>query len=309
MACLDYIVQCIVMHSIMQLDYEMDFARLRHIVAVADCCNFSRAAEQCCVSQPALSRSIAAFEAHYGVRLFDRGRGGVRVSAAGRLVVEQARALIAAAGDLEDSLSDYSRGDGGDVAFGIGPLAASLILPRVTADLLGERPRLRLRATILPPGRLLGELLDDRLELFFGHAWQMESLDVEVTSAGTMPLAVLVRSGHPLAGRTGLAMADLAGWPVASPVDSSTAGLLGAAGGFICDNCDILRATTLASDCLWPSSPAFAAQDMAEGRLVALDLADFPLDQSEIAIVRRRGRSLSPAAELLIARVCDFLAG
>lgn len=285
----------------------MDLARLRHIVAVADSRNFSRAAEQCCISQPALSRSIAAFEAQHGVRLFDRGRGGVRVSAAGRLVVEQARALIAAARDLEDSLSHYARGEGGDVAFGIGPLAASLILPRVSATLLTERPRLKLRATILPPGRLLGELLDDRLELFFGHAWQMESLDVEVSSAGTMPLAVLVRAGHPLAGRVGLSMADLAGWPVASPVDSSTAGLLGAGGGFICDNCDILRATTLASDCLWPSSPAFVEQDIFDGRLVALDLADFPLSDSEVSIVRRRGRTLSPAAELLIASVCDFL--
>lgn len=286
----------------------MDLTRLRHILAVAEARSFSRAAEQCCITQPALSRSIAAFETEHGVRLFDRGRGGVLITSAGRLVVEQARAILGATRDLADSLSLYTRGDGGEITFGIGPLAASLILPRLSVRMLAARPHLRLRTEILPPGRLLGELLDDRLELFFGNSWQMESLDVEVTPVGTMVLAVMVRSGHPLTGRTDLTMADIAAWPAASPVERPAAGLLGTSGAFICDNCHILREATLASDCVWLSSTAFAAQDLAEGRLVALDIADFPRFESEISLVRRRGRSLSPAAEAVIAEVRLILA-
>ena len=46
----------------------MDLTRLRHILAVAEARSFSRAAEQCCITQPALSRSIAAFSADTGSR-------------------------------------------------------------------------------------------------------------------------------------------------------------------------------------------------------------------------------------------------
>lgn len=58
----------------------MEMTRLRHILAVARTRSFSRAAEEEGITQPALSRSIAAFEQRHGVTLFDRGRGGVHVT-------------------------------------------------------------------------------------------------------------------------------------------------------------------------------------------------------------------------------------
>ena len=70
-------------------------------MAVARSGSFSIAAEEVGISQPALSRSIQAFEQLYGLRLFDRGKGGVTLTPAGRLAVEQARGLLAAAGDFD----------------------------------------------------------------------------------------------------------------------------------------------------------------------------------------------------------------
>src|SRR5213593_1327258 len=100
----------------------MDLTRLRHIVAVADTGSFSRAAEDVRITQPALSRSIATFEQQYGVRLFDRGRGGVSSTPAGSLVIEQARSMLSAATDLERSMRLFGKGEAGRVAFGLGPL-------------------------------------------------------------------------------------------------------------------------------------------------------------------------------------------
>src|SRR5689334_16184028 len=97
---------------------EVDLTRLRHIVAIADTGSFSRAAEEVRITQPALSRSIATFEQRHGVRLFHRGRGGVSVTPAGALVIEQARTMLAAAGDLERSLRLFGKGEAGRVAFG-----------------------------------------------------------------------------------------------------------------------------------------------------------------------------------------------
>ena len=107
----------------------MELTRLRHILAVARTGSFSRAAEEERITQPALSRSIAAFEQRHGVILFDRGRGGAHPTPAGRLVIEQARRLLSATNDLERSLRLYGTGEAGRLAFGLGPLLASLFLP------------------------------------------------------------------------------------------------------------------------------------------------------------------------------------
>ena len=93
----------------------MELTRLRHIVAVARNRSFSRAAEEEGITQPALSRSIAAFERRHDVTLFDRGRGGVYPTPAGTLVIEQASKLLAGSSELERSLKLYGRGDAGRV--------------------------------------------------------------------------------------------------------------------------------------------------------------------------------------------------
>src|SRR6516162_8397322 len=113
----------------------MEYAKLRHIVAVARIGSFSRAAEEMHLTQPALSRSIAGFEAYHGVRLFDRVRSGVTLTASGKLVVEQARAILSATGDLERNLRHYSKGEAGRIEVGLGPLLASLLLPALSQSM------------------------------------------------------------------------------------------------------------------------------------------------------------------------------
>src|SRR5262245_45540321 len=139
----------------------IDFTRLRHIVAVADTGSFSRAAEEAGITQPALSRSIATFEQQHGVRLFDRVRGGVSVTPAGALVIEQARGMLSAAGDLERSLQLYGKGEAEQIAFGLGPLLSSLLV-MIGPSLMHARPNLRVRTMIRPVDQMIDELLAGR---------------------------------------------------------------------------------------------------------------------------------------------------
>ena len=55
----------------------VSLGRLQQLITVARCGSFSRAAEELNVSQPALSRSIAALERRYGVQIFNRIGGTV----------------------------------------------------------------------------------------------------------------------------------------------------------------------------------------------------------------------------------------
>jgi LysR family transcriptional regulator, pca operon transcriptional activator len=282
----------------------MDLTRLRHIVAVADTGSFSRAAEEAHITQPALSRSIASFERQHGVRLFDRGRGGVVATPAGELVLGQARAMLTAAGDLERSLRLYGQGEAGKVTFGLGPMLGSLLLPHITPALMRERPRLRLSAVIRTPMNLLEELAAGRLEMIFGTSWQLEEPPAtERRILGSLNLAVIARGAHPLAGARGLAPSELAAFPTASSTELPAGRLGDAAGAFICENFHILREVVAATDCIWRTSPAFVAEQLRSGEMTLLDVPEFSSAKTDICVLLPRGRTRSPAALELLEQV------
>ena len=74
--------------------------QLQYAVAIAETQSFSRAAERCAVSQPSLSAQIAELESSLGVRLFERGRRGVLVTAAGQELLARAKRVLIDVDDL-----------------------------------------------------------------------------------------------------------------------------------------------------------------------------------------------------------------
>ena len=68
----------------------MDSRRLLTFRTVAHERSFSRAAETLSLSQPSVSHQIALLETEIGVRLLDRGRGGLRLTRAGEVLLEHA---------------------------------------------------------------------------------------------------------------------------------------------------------------------------------------------------------------------------
>jgi DNA-binding transcriptional LysR family regulator len=285
--------------------------RLRHIVAVARTGSFSIAAEDVGISQPALSRSIQAFEAEYGLRLFDRGKGGVTLTPAGRLAVEEAQALLAAASAFERGMRLFGKGEGGRTGVGMGPLMASLLLPALGAALLQRSSQLTMLTKVGPPDQMLEALLEGTIELIVGNSWQLSLVPgVTEEQLGTLPLAFVVRAGHPLAGARQLTMRELDRFPAARAFDYGTAGQTAAAGAFVCENFSILRDVVLETDCTCLVSPALVKTELAKGQLVQLDVPDAPTSATQTNLVYLRGRTRSPAslmiAETVRTMICDM---
>ncbi|MCT2399012.1 LysR family transcriptional regulator [Novosphingobium mangrovi (ex Huang et al. 2023)] len=276
----------------------MDTTRLRHILAVADTLSFSRAAEQQNITQPALSRSIAAFESRYGVRLFDRGRGGVTITPAGAFVIEQARSLVRASSEFTRNVRRYAEGAAGRVSFGIGPLLAGLVLADLGSSLLARSPGLEINTVVKSPDRLVADLFEDTVEMIIGNSWQVAELHgVVVEEIASLDLAPIVRGDHPLTRQDKVLPADLAAYPVARPI-RMTGGAVDA-GAFICDDFHVLRDTVAATDCTWITAPAFVRKELVEGRLKVLDVEGFASMRSGIGIITLAGRTASPAARIV----------
>src|ERR1700745_3764181 len=74
--------------------YRMELRHLRYFVAVGEEQHYGRAAERLHVAQPALSRQIQDLEKEIGFALFNRLPRGVRLNAAGKLFLTDARRIL-----------------------------------------------------------------------------------------------------------------------------------------------------------------------------------------------------------------------
>lgn len=116
--------------------------QLQYLVAVADLGGFRKAADACHVSQPSLSAQIAQVEDALGVRVFERNRRLVRVSAAGQPIVAQARAVLVAAGDLAELGRQLADPFTGTRRIGVIPTISPYLLPEIAPALARTYPRL-----------------------------------------------------------------------------------------------------------------------------------------------------------------------
>src|SRR5437016_9117718 len=107
----------------------MEMHQLRYVVAVARARNFSRAAEQCHVSQPSLSQQIQKLEEELGERLFDRLKREIRLTSAGEAFLRRAVRILDEADAATREARDARELRHGVVNFGVLPTIAPYLLP------------------------------------------------------------------------------------------------------------------------------------------------------------------------------------
>ena len=144
------------MITLKQLRYLSALARLRH---------FGRAAQDCAVTQPALSMQIRELEREIGVDLVERRPGEVAFTEAGREVVERADLILAAARELVDVARHRGRPLSGALRFGVIPTIAPYVLPRVLPALQQCYPELTLDMRETQTHVLLDELSRGQLDV------------------------------------------------------------------------------------------------------------------------------------------------
>src|SRR3954464_10140550 len=191
----------------------LDVRRMRVLREVAQRGSFSAAADALAYTQSAVSQQIAALEREAGTRLVERNARGVRLTDAGRALVEHTDVILARLADAEAELEAIAGLRGGPLRLAACPSAGATIMPEAIARFRARHPAVELTLEPADPEPALVGLRagDADLVLDITGSFRPPRDDgIERVHLLDDPMYVALPQGHPLAHKRNLKLEELA---------------------------------------------------------------------------------------------------
>jgi molybdate transport repressor ModE-like protein len=192
----------------------LDVRRMKVLREVASRGSFSAAAEALNFTQSAVSQHIAALERESGTQLVERRPRGVRLTEAGRVLVDHADAILARLECAQDDLAAIAGLRGGKLRLICFQSAGATLVPRAVAAFHERHPRVELSMLEAEPDEAAVRLKAGEVDLalVYNHD-STPGLVLELTHLIDDRYDMIVPKGHALADRRRLSLADFADEP------------------------------------------------------------------------------------------------
>jgi len=286
----------------------MDLTLIRSFLAVAETGAITEAAERIGITQPALSRRIQQLEDQLRVQLLERGRKGAQLTEIGRLVQIEAQGIVARYERMREIVSSHQRLEGGTVRVGGGATAVSFILPEAIAAFQAAHPRVRFQLREAGSSEIADDVVAGRLELGV-VTLPVRDRELEVTPLATDRIVLVARRDHPLARSQRVRIQQLAdqafvAFEAGSALRQIIDGKLREAGVEVKVVMELRSIAAILRMVSTTGNLAFVSQLGMEqqGDVVALPMQGLRIER-RLAVIARRGVSLSPAARAFAQRL------
>jgi DNA-binding transcriptional LysR family regulator len=191
----------------------LEYRHLRAFVTLADELHFRRAAERLHVAQPTLSQTLRQLELSTGVKLFERSTRHVVLTSAGRALLDEARAAVAAFDKVLVRASQVGRGQAGELVIGYEVSTGLDFLPQVLREFDRVCPRVRVTLVEFDFAAPAAGLDTGETDVAFLRP-PIDCEGLELLTLRTEPRVLCVPSTHPFADRCSVRVAEILPEPI-----------------------------------------------------------------------------------------------
>lgn len=188
----------------------MELRHLRYFVAVGEALNFTRAAEKLHLAQPSLSRQIQDLEEEIGVRLLNRSRQGVSLTASGKSFLADAKRVLAHGVDIVEAVQRLDREEKRSLNIGYVANLIYDLLPATLSAFQATFPTVPVHLYDMTCGDQLRALADGKIDLGFVGSWQVrERSGIQSRPIAAYKTVAALPKNHHFARRSTVKLKDL----------------------------------------------------------------------------------------------------
>lgn len=281
----------------------MDLDQLHTFLEIVRLKSFSKAAETCFRTQPAISAQIRQLEQELNTTLFDRLGTRIALTAAGRIFAEYAEQILDLRRRAQDAINELDRVPRGALMIAANEATCMYVLPRVFAEFNARFPNVQLLLERQYGARVIQAVMENMADFGFTQL-PVHERKLQAVKIHTDQIVLIAPPGHPLASKEAVGCRDVVGHPLLLPKSGNTRAKLNAWFELVedllhismeLDSTELIKRFVMAGLGISFVAESNCQEEVRAGLLAARPLAPEPLVR-QLGMIYRKDKALSRAA-------------
>jgi len=281
----------------------MDLDQLHTFLEIVRLKSFSKAAQTCFRTQPAISAQVRQLEQEIGTALFERLGTRISLTPAGRIFADYAEQILDLRRRSQDAINELERTPRGELLIAANESTCIYVLPGVFAQFKVEFPNVQLQVDRSYGSRVVEAVLENQADFGFAQL-PIDDKKLQVLKIHTDEVKMIVPPDHPLVAKKSVVCRDVMGIPLLLPKSGTTRNRLNSwlesvedmiQVSMELDSTEMIKRFVMANLGVSFLAASNCEEEVRSGRIVAVSLSPEPMVR-RLALIYRRDKSLSKAA-------------
>lgn len=292
----------------------MDLDQLHTFLEIVRLRSFSKAAQTCFRTQPAISAQVRQVEQELHTELFERFGSRISLTTAGRIFADYAEQILDLRRRAQDAIAELEVNPRGELAIAANEATCIYILPRVFSEYRRQFPQVRLELNRSYGSRVVEAVMDNSADFGLTQL-PVDEKRLQTVGVYTDEIRLIVPAGHALASQPSATAADAAGDYLLLPKQGRTRTRLNdwldpveddVRVSMELDSTEMVKRFVAEGLGIGFLATSYCREETEAGRLVAIPLAPEPMPR-RVGLVYRKDKALSKAAMGFIQAVLEHV--
>jgi DNA-binding transcriptional LysR family regulator len=281
----------------------MDLDQLHTFLEIVRLKSFSKAAQTCYRTQPAISAQVRQLEQELNTTLFERLGTRISLTTAGRIFAEFAEQILDLRRRAQDSINELERVPRGEILIAANEATCIYVLPDVFSEFKKQFPNVQLHLDRSYGARVVQAVMDN-LSDFGVTQLPVQEKKLQVVKIHSDEIRLLVPTGHPLCAKRSVFATDVVGFPMLLPKAGATRGRLNTWMEMVedhikvsmeLDSTEMIKRFVMAGLGISFLAASHCKEEVAAGKLATVSLGPEPMIR-KLGLIYRKDKALSKAA-------------
>jgi DNA-binding transcriptional LysR family regulator len=281
----------------------MDLDQLHTFLEIVRLKSFSKAAQTCFRTQPAISAQVRQLEQELNSTLFERLGTRIALTTAGRIFAEYAGQILDLRRRAQDAINELERTPRGELIIAANEATCIYVLPQVFSEFKKQFPNVQLLVDRSYGARVVQAVLDNLADFGITQL-PVEEKKLQVARIHIDEIRLLVPAGHELASRASVLPRDVKRFPLLLPKSGTTRTRLNAWLELVedevsismeLDSTEMIKRFVMAGLGISFLAASHCQEEVAAGKVAAISLGPEPMIR-RLGLIYRRDKALSKAA-------------